>query len=542
MNVGEAMANILKQEGVEYLFCYPTSQIIDEAAKIGIRPIVTRQERTGLHMADAYSRMHNGEKFGVFAMQHGPGTENAYGGVAQAFAESVPMLVIPQGYQRRIAGVSPNFSAVDNMRGITKMAEVLNMPSEVSNVMRRAFSQMRNGRGGPVLVEVPSDVWAQDAAVTRDYVPVTGTRYAPDPGDVARAVDLLCAAERPVIYAGQGVHYAKAWPQLRALAERLALPVATSLPGKSAFPEDHPLSLGSAGLSYPAPVKHFIREADVILGIGCSFTETVFGVPMPSERRVIHVTLDPSHLNKDLRAEVGLIGDAGLALDAILAELDRRNVAPRQQDRTAGQIRDVRETWLAEWMPKLTSDETPLSPYRVIWELMDAAKDEKVVVTNDAGRPRDQLTPFWVSREPQSFIGWGKSTQLGYGLGLAMGAKLACPDRVCINVWGDAAIGFTGTDIETAVRERIPVLSILFNNGGMATEKRNLPVAIERYNMADITGNYSEMARALGAYAERITAPDEIASAIRRGIAKTKEGVPVLLEFITKQETAFPQP
>ncbi len=539
MNVGEEVARILQAEGVEILFCYPTNRLIDESAKLGIRPIVVRQERTGVHMADAYSRLSSGRKVGVFAMQHGPGIENSYGAVAQAFADSVPIMVIPQGYPQRLAGIRPNFSAATSMRDITKFAEALSVPGEASNLMRRAFSEVRNGRGGPVLVEIPNDMWNAESAPQSTYHPPRSSRFGPDPADVSAAVDLLKSARSPVLYAGQGVHYSRAWKQLKELAELMGIPVATTLPGKSSFPEDHPLSLGSGGLTYPRAVKQYLDQADVVIGVGCSFTETVFAVPMPKTPKIIHITLDPSHLNKDVRADVGLVGDAGLALDAILAELRSRGQQQIDWAGTAAEIAAVHEEWLAEWMPYLTDDAAPLSPYRVIWELMKATETIDNIITHDAGRPRDQLTPFWISREPQSFIGWGKTTQLGYGLGLAMGAKLACPEKLCINVWGDAAIGFTGMDFETAARERIPILSILLNNQGMATELNNVPNAIERYRATDITGNYADMAVAFGGYGERISSPSEISAAIRRGIAKTREGVPALLEFMTRQETAM---
>ena len=543
MNVAQAMASILQKEGVELLFCYPTNKVIDEGALRGIRPVVVRQERSGLHMADAYSRMSSGRKLGVFAMQHGPGAENSYGGVAQAFADSVPVLVIPQGYPQKVAGVAPNFSAAVSMRDVAKSTELITHADQVPDAMRRAFSQLRNGRGGPVVVEVPKDLWARELEAPEEHVPVAASRYAPDPADVERAVRLIAAARRPVIYAGQGVHYARAWPELRAFAELLEAPVATSLPGKSAFPEDHPLSLGSGGLAYPLAVKQFLHEADLIVGIGCSFTETSFAIPMPRGKRIVHLTLDPSHLNKDVASEVGLVGDAKLALAALTERLRQTTHAePGRGESTAARIRDLRATWLAEWMPRLTSDSVPLSPYRVVWELMQATANEDVVITHDAGRPRDQLTPFWVAREPLSFLGWGKTTQLGYGLPLAMGAKLARPQSLCINVWGDAAIGFTGTELETAVRERIPVLSILFNNRGMATETHAIPQAIARFHATDITGDYRAMAQALGCHGERIEHPDEVAAALRRGIERTRQGQVVLLEFMTAQETAYSAP
>ena len=345
---------------------------------------------------------------------------------------------------------------------------------------------------------------------------------------------MLKAAKRPVIYAGQGVHYARAWPQLKALAEQLAIPVCTSLEGKSAFPEDHPLSLGAGGLAMPRPVRSFLDRADLIFGIGCSFTETNFGVSMPKGKTVIHATLDPMDLNKDVPAALGLAGDAALTLDALLAALAGERV--RDSAGVAAEIAAGMESWLAEWAAKRESDEAPLNPYRVLAELERAVDKKNVVITHDAGSPRDQLSPFWKATEPLSYIGWGKTTQLGYGLGLAMGAKLACPEKLCINVWGDAAIGFTGMDFETAVRERIPILSILLNNFSMAIELKVMPVSTEKFRSTDISGDYAAMARAFGAYGERVTDPGDIRAAIARGIAATEAGQPALLEFITCKE------
>jgi len=535
MKVGEAIAEILKREGVDTLLAYPVNHAIESAAAAGIRPIIVRQERVGLHMADAISRVTSGRRLGVFAMQHGPGAENSFGGVAQAYSESVPILVLPMGYARRLAHVSPNFNSVASMRTVTKSAEPIFSAAEIPNIFRRAFSRLRNGRGGPALIEIPSDLFAEEMPGPLVYEPVIATRYGPDIADVRRAAAALVEAKSPVIYAGQGIHWARAWEPLKRLAELLAAPVATSLQGKSAFPEDHPLSLGAGGNSFPPMVPHFLGQADWIFGAGCSFTETAFGVAMPKGKKFIHATLDPDHLNKDVRADIGLVGDAQLTLEALCAEVERLIGKPRAAS-VAGEIAAMRRKWLDEWMPKLTSPDAPLSPYRVLWDLQHTVDVANTIITHDAGSPRDQLAPFWVTKKPLTYIGWGKTTQLGYGLGLAMGAKLAYPDKLCINVWGDAAIGFTGMDFETAVRERIPILSILLNNFSMAMELPVMPISTEKYRSTDISGNYAAMARAFGGYGERVTNAAEIVPAIRRGIEQTKKGVPALLEFITAKE------
>ena len=537
MKVSGAIVEILRREGVDVIFGYPRNAVLEAAAAAGIRPLIVRQERTGVHMADALSRLTCGRRMGVFAMQHGPGTENAYGGVAQAYSESVPVLVLPQGYARRLAFVPDNYNATISMRNITKHVEPITSPAEVPNIMRRAFTHLRNGRLRPVIVEMPWDVLTEDVVDALDYTPVVRTRYAPDPAAIRAAAAALVAAEHPVIYAGQGVHWAEAYDELAALAELLAAPVATSLEGKSAFDETHPLALGSGGAAISGQLRHFLDRADVILGIGCSFSETAFGVRMPAGKTVIHATLDPSDLNKSVPCTQALIGDAKLTLISLVEACRQLLKTPRDPSAAAAEIADVERCWMQEWLPLLTSNDTPLSPYRVLWELQQAVDVKNTIITHDAGSPRDQLTPFWKCKAPHSYIGWGKSTQLGYGLGLAMGAKLACPDKLCINVWGDAAIGFTGMDFETAVREHLPILSILLNNSAMAIELPIMPIATERYRATDISGDYAAFARALGGHGERVTSPQEIGPAIRRGVEATMRGEPALIEFITAQET-----
>lgn len=536
MKVSSAIAEILKREGVSVIFGYPRNAVLEQAAQLGIRPIIVRQERTGVHMADALSRMTRGEHMGVFAMQHGPGTENAYGGVAQAYSESVPVLVLPQGYARHLSFVPDNYNASVSMRDVSKSAEPILLAEETPNILRRAFTALRNGRLRPAIVEMPWDVLDEQIDGNFEYRPVVSTRSAPDFQAVRKAAETLVAAERPVIHAGQGVHWADAYNELKQLAELLGAPVSTSLEGKSAFNETHPLSLGSGGAAVPGQLRHFLDNSDVILGIGCSFSETAFGVAMPKGKRVIHATLDTADFNKNVICEQALAGDAKLTLAMLIEECRSILDSPRDFVNVAAEIKALEADWMQQWLPLLASREEPLSPYRILWDLQQTVDVANTIITHDAGSPRDQLTPFWKTITPLSYIGWGKSTQLGYGLGLAMGAKLACPDKLCINVWGDAAIGFTGMDFETAVREKLPILSILLNNQAMAIELDIMPVATERYRSTDISGDYAAFARSLGGYGERVTAIDDIIPAIKRGIAATQAGQPALIEFITSKE------
>ena len=544
MNVAQVCAEIFKREGVEYLMAYPLNPLTESCAAAGIRPIIVRQERIAGHMADAMARLSSGDKVGVFCMQSGPGVENAFGAVAQAYSEGVPMVVIPAGSSRGQAWVRPAFNSTLNFQHVTKAAEQVNTPAAIVPALRRAFTQARNGRPGPVLLEIPSDIWNEEVpgSDSLDYKPARRIKFAPDPADVDAAAATLIKAKRPLIYAGQGVHYARAWPELKELVELLEAPITTSLEGKSAFPETHPLSLGSGGVSMPAAVFQHVQDADVVFGAGASFTATGFGIRFPTANKTfVHNTNEPYDINKNIPTEHPLIGDSKLTL-AMLVEAvkDRLKGKPRGLTReVTARIREQNDPWLQKWMPLLTSESKPLSPYRVIWDLMQVADVPNTIITHDAGSPRDELSPFWRPVTPLSYIGWGKSTQLGYGLGLAMGAKLAHPEKLCINVWGDAAIGMTGMDFETCVRCQIPVLSILFNNFSMAMEFQAMAISREKYKSTDISGNYAEWAKALGGYSQRVTEPSQVVHALLEGIAATKAGKPALLEFITTQDKVY---
>jgi acetolactate synthase-1/2/3 large subunit len=535
--VADAIAAVLKREGVTIVFGYPRNQILEAAARIDIRTVIVRQERTGLHMADAMSRMSKGGEMGVFVMQQGPGAENAMGGVAQAFAESVPVLVMPQGYALSQMYVPFNFNSTRSMATYAKHAEPLTSGDQVVPVLRRAFAMLRNGRPQPVVIELPYDVLDKPYDSTFDYVPGKVVRSQPARDEIEAAADLLVKAGNPAIYAGQGIHWSEAYDELRALAEHLAIPVMTSLPGKSAFDETHPLALGSGGNGINGCVRKWLDECDLLFGVGCSFTATSFGLAIPPGKRVIHATLDPLDIDKSVPSELALAGDAKLTLAALLEAVKRRVPEERDASKVAQAIKDTEREWLAKWEQKRSSATSPLSPYRVLRDLYDTVDVAKTIVTHDAGSPRDQLVPFWKCVTPHSYIGWGKSTQLGYGLGLAMGAKLACPDKLCINVWGDAAIGFTGTDLETAARDRIPILSILLNNEAMAIELPIMPVATEKYRATDITGDYAAFARSLGCHGERVTDAGEIVPALKRALLAIEAGRPALVEFITEKET-----
>jgi acetolactate synthase-1/2/3 large subunit len=541
MNGAGVIAEILKREGTEFLSCYPRNPLIEASAALDIRPILCRQERVGVGIADGYSRVKRGKRNGVFAAQAGPGIENAFPGVAQAFSENVPLLVIAGGMPLERQYVRPVFRAANVFQPVTKWSALAHSVQELPDLMRRAYHAMRSGKAGPVLIEVPDEVFTAEYQGRLDYAPVPEQRAAPDLAAVKKAAEMLLAAKQPLLWAGQGVHYAKASEQLAVLAELLPAPVVATNPGKSAIADSHPLALGAATRSRSKMFADFMGRADLILAIGSSLTVTNFGPAVPPRKTIIHSSNDPSDINKEYRADHALVGDAALVVDALITELSRRKsgndhnaLAALKADIAAG-----KKAWLDEWSKHLSSDEVPINQYRVIRDLMRTLDRDNVIITHDSGSPREQLLPFWETTMPGSYMGWGKSTQLGYGLGITMGAKLAAPKKLCVNVMGDAAIGMTGMDIETAARNRIAILTVVFNNGVMAAERDVLKLSTKKYGALTVSGNYSKVAEGLNVASMRVEKPAAIVPAIKNAVAVTESGSPFLLEFVVKEGYDF---
>ena len=542
MRTIDAIAQILKKEGIEYLSAFPTTPIIEAAADAGIRPIICRQERVGVGIGDGYSRVTNGNPAGVFAMQYGPGAENAYAGVATAFSDAVPMLLLPLGHPRERDGIYPHYSSLRSYASVTKQIEQINVPERVVETMRRSFAALKRGRPGPVMVEVPADVATAEVPdnIVDGYRPVKPAVAAGNPTDIQAAAQALLNAENPVIHAGQGVMYAGATDELVEFAELTQIPVMTTMAGKSAFPEKHPLALGSGSGVMNRACYQFVSRADVVFGIGTSFTQHGMTMSVPAGKTLIHATNDPIDIDKNYSIDHPILGDAKLVLRQFIdACKDILGGGRRGDGSVAEEIASVRQEWLDEWMPTLTSNQNPITPYRVIWEFMQNVNSDDAIVTHDSGSPRDQIMPFYQAGGPRTYLGWGKSHGLGTGLGLNIGAKLADPDKFVVNFMGDAAFGMVGLDFETAVRSNIPILTVVFNNSTMAIETDAMELSHNLYGTRDLGGNYANLGRDMGGWSERVVDPAEVAPAILRAKAATENGETALLEFITNEERAF---
>lgn len=537
-----AIANILKMEGVDHVFCFPSNPLINEAAVAGIRPIIARTERGAINMADGYSRQAGQGKIGVVVTQGGPGIENGFGAVAHAYSDGIPILVLPGGTDRHRTAVRPIFDAPQNYQHITKWTAQLNMAERVPEMMRYAFKNLRSAKPYPVVVEVPSDVMNEEIdEVQFNYRPVKGTKSAGDPGDVRDAVKALLDAKTPVLHVGQGVLDCEAWDELKEFVELVNVPVMTITTGKSGISEEHPLSIGNGGSTATGMVDHFLRKADLVFGVGSTFYVSLVTSPVPQGKVMVQCANEERDLNNEYPLDYAVLGDLKLVLQQLIEEV-KRQAGPNGRkggDGVAREIAEVKQQWLDRWMPKLTSNDKPINPYRLIWDIMHAVDRENTIITHDSGNPRDQMTPFYRPVSPKGYMGWGNSTQLGYSLGISIGAKLARPGKQVVHIMGDAAIGMAGLEFETTVRSSAPITSIVLNNGRMGGYDRNMPAASERYGSNLLGGNYSEVAKALGLYSERVEEPSEITSAIKRAMEHNRDGQPALLEMMTAQERDF---
>jgi acetolactate synthase-1/2/3 large subunit len=518
--------------------CFPSNPLISAVARQGIRPIAFRHERGAVMAADGYSRISGRQRFGVVAVQSQAGAENAMGGLSQAYADNIPILVFAGGNNLDKISVRPNFSAVQKYQGWVKQIEAIYTPSQVGDVMRRAFHGLRNGTPGPVVVELTADVCSQEVPdAARTYKSPVLTRQAPEGRDIGEAAAALIAAGKPLLWAGAGVLFSGATSALRELAELIATPVFCTMPGKSAFDERHPLALGAGSGATTGPAHRWLADSDVLLALGSSLTRSPYGQAIRPGKVIIHNTINPDDINKDEAVDIGLIGDTKLTIQALIEEIKARTGGKGVGDRgrTEAEIAAIKTQWMTQWTPLLNADEEPLNYYRVIHEINNNLDLENSIVTHDAGAPRDSIVPFFNATTPHSYIGWGKTTHLGFGIPLMIGAKMAEPEKFCLNLMGDGAFGMSGTDIETAARSETAITTVLLNNSAMATysgDKQGIigAEARERYGVSTMQGDYARIAEGMGAVGITVTRVTEIAPALQEARRLNAGGKTVLID------------
>ncbi len=539
ISVGTGIAQILKQEGVQWVSTFPVCQVNNSLGREGIPMVMMRDDRYAVALADAYSRINAGTSIGVATFQGGvnaAGLQVAYAGMAQAYEDGSPVLCITDGVP---IGSTENsqFDVTSSLKSVSKWYGYLDQPSRLPEFMRRAFTMLRTGRPGPVVLAIP-DARALYDETADPYVPVKGWKSLPNPEDVAQAVDLLIEAKDPLIYAGEGVIYAGGSAQLKALAELANAPVVTTLKAKGAFPEDHPLFVGVRG----GQVDHYLNKCDVLLAVGSSLSPGRFshGIPNAVAKKIIHCNVDEIHVNKVYPTAVALIGDARFTLEALEKTLSEKTSGNgRAPGSVMAEVKSARDEAMAQYREAMASTDRPINPYRVYAGLMEVLDPRRSFVTHESGNTRDQLSTVYDTLVPRGFLGWGNVSSLGFSLAATIAAKISFPENHCVAVTGEAGLAYMLGNLEVPLRQKLGITIAHVSNGGFAgygpgfwgdghDPFTHRVLGYDEVDMSRVIGE-------LGYHTERVTEPSEVGPALNRALAANDANQPSYIEFVCSQ-------
>lgn len=543
VRVADAIVDILQTEGVRFVSTLPGDDILpifDALHKNARVPLIlTRHEQATVYIADGYARS-TGE-VGVAMVTKGPGRCNAFTAIVNAFTDCVPLVVIfGHSSRKQLAkGMLQEVPYLDTFQTMAKWTFSVPSAERIPEVFRRAFTVARSGRPGPVIIEIPQDISMTEADLP-PYKKTRRVRFGPDPDDVDKLIELMQQAKRPLFYAGRGALWSGATQRLIKVAEAYAIPVMATLPSKGAMPEDHPLCLGLGG--YPRAVystgqsRKFAEDADLVIALGCSFRQhaTSSWLPKPAQTKLVQVDVDPAELHKNYAADLVILADIELFLRALFEQ--SRSVLSSWRKGMAGdiaaEIRELKTKWMDSWNPRLTSDEIPMNPYRVCWDVTHQLDRRKTILLHDAGVTRAYVSHHYEALNPLGFIGFGGTSAMGWSTPAALGAKLGNPDKTVVNFTGDGSFGMTGMEIETAARNDIRTLTIILNNESLGASRETLHDRFKGHEIGiALRGDYAGVARALGAFGERVEKPADLQPALARALAH--EG-PAVLEIGVK--------
>jgi acetolactate synthase-1/2/3 large subunit len=540
VKAANGLIRVLKAEGVGWVGTFPTNIFCNACGEEGVYNFMVRDERYAVAVADGYSRVSDGRSFGVCTVMGGlnaAGTQMAYGALAQAYEDSTPLLCLTDGVPVGSSGVE-RFNIDDAFQSVTKWSGYVNRAERVPEFMRRAFTHLRSGRPAPVLLQLPRGLGEYEED-DFPYTPVKGWRSQGDPGDVRIAARAITQAGTPIIYAGQGVFYADACEELLKFAELVQAPVLTTLKGKSCFPEDHLLSLGVRG----APAERFLRKADLVFAVGCGLSPTHFGhrIPDAAGKIIVHCTVDESDINRLYWVDHAVIGDAKLVLGQLIEEVE--GLGPQKRQGLVEDVEDATREKDAKFNPLMESDDTPINPYRVYGEMMEVLDRRNSFVTHESGGTRDGLSTVYEALIPHGFMGWGNVSTLGFGLGAAMGAKLAFPERQVVAVTGDAGFGYQVGNYEALVRNGMGLTTVHINNSGFSGYGPGFwgpghSPFTSKVTPSDVVDT-SKVVEGLGIHSERIEEPDEVAPALKRALKENEAGRPAFVEVICSQHPVY---
>ncbi len=509
------------------MFGYPggsTLTLYDDILTSNIRHVLVRHEQCAAHMADGYARATG--KIGVCTSTSGPGSTNLVTGVATAYVDSSPMLVLTGQVTTSAIG-NQAFQEADSfslMMPITKHNFRILTPSEIPEAIKRGVAIANAGRKGPVHIDLPSDVQkgeVPDQEMSREF---PDSPPLEDFADLPEALKILKSAERPMLLVGGGIIWSNASGEVVRLAEMLMAPVATTIMAKGVIPEDHPLSLGIIGMHGREVARKAFLEADVILAVGTRFSDRSSGAQseLPISTKIIHVDIDPGEAGKSARTQVRMVGDAKKALQLMISGLNISKGETAWTLRIKGLLEDCN--------CNIDIESTPILPQFAIHELNRSLPHDAIVCT-EVGQNQMWAAHFFKARYPRQFITSGGFGTMGFGFPASLGAKVAFPDRAVIDIAGDGSIQMVSHEFATAVSEYLPVVVCVFNNGwlGMVRQWQKL-FAERRYSGTELKDNpdFVKLAQAYGADGAHVERPSELKEALRTGL---QAGVPYLIDI-----------
>lgn len=531
MRGSKALLELLEQQGVDVMFGIPggtTMPVYDDLLDSNIRHVLVRHEQCAAHMADGYARATG--RIGVCISTSGPGATNLVTGVATAYIDSSPILVITGQVPTPVIG-NQAFQEADTfglMMPVTKHNYRILDPEDLPEAVVRGMAIATTGRYGPVHIDLPKDVMMQEVPDEMIRMKYPVDPHPEDLSELPAAIKLLKTAERPLIMVGGGCVWAGAHREIVKLAERLKAPITTTLMGKSVVPETHPLSLGLIGMHGREGARRAYLECDVILAVGTRFSDRTKGKDdIAEETKIVHVDIDPSEAGKSPQTEVRLVGDAKKALNAIIQKLGD----PNGETAWSRRIQEIRE--FCDCNIDLT--EMPIKPQKIIHEINEILP-ENAMVTTEVGQNQMWAAHLLRVKSPRQFISSGGLGTMGFGFPAALGVKVAYPDRPVIDIAGDGSFQMVIQELATAVSEDLPVMVVIMNNGwlGMVKQWQKL-FNHERYSGTELRNNpdFVKVAEGYGAEGVRVERPSELREALERGL---KSDVPFVVDVVTDPE------
>jgi acetolactate synthase-1/2/3 large subunit len=541
----QIMMEVLKEEGVDTIFGFPGGVVIDlfdELAKTDIQNILVRHEQGAVHAADGYARASG--KTGVCLVTSGPGATNTVTGIATAYMDSIPLVVFTGQVPTHLIG-NDAFQEVDIVgitRPCTKHNYLVQSTEAFPRIIKEAFYLARSGRPGPVLVDIPKDV----ATATSDYTPIEEVQlksynptYNPNMKQLRKVVDLIKESERPVIFAGGGIILSRAAAELTEFARKTQIPVTTSLMGLGAFPGTDPLWLGMIGMHGTYRANMSTGACDLIISIGVRFDDRVTGKTdaFASQSKIVHIDIDPTSIRKNIPVTIPIVGDCKISLrhlNELVEQAGLEDIAGKRQKWFA-QIEEWRST-----NPLAYKQTDIIKPQFVVEKLYELTKGQ-AIITTEVGQNQMWAAQYYHFDQPNHFITSGGLGTMGFGLPAAIGAQIACPDKLVVDIAGDGSIQMNIQEMATAVQCCLPVKVAILNNGylGMVRQWQEL-FYDKRYVCTDMdcAPDFVKLAEAFGAVGLRASKPEEVEAVLKEGLSVPQ---PVIMDFrVDREESVYP--